>query len=109
LLAKHSFLHKNQKLCPKISGLHIITRLKVAVDIELLLDTGRHVVVHVNRIKPFLMPGPGISSQNRGGVTETSFDDAQDNETSMGLEQQPAQRLMRSKTKQQGLVFDKTL
>ncbi len=55
------------------------------------------------------MPGPGISSQNRGGVTETSFDDAQDNETSMGLEQQPAQRLMRSKTKQQGLVFDKTL
>lgn len=118
LLDEHSFLHKNQKLCPKFSGPHLITKLKGAVNVELLLDNGRRVVVHVNRIKPFLSHGQGVPSQNRGGVTETSSDVEQDDETPTGLVEQdettptglarqPSQRLTRSATKQQGLVFDK--
>ena len=103
LLDEHSFLHKNQKLCPKFSGPHIITRLKGAVDVELLLNNGRRVVVHVNRIKPFkdgVPSTPGSVSQNGGGVDD-------DNESS-GILGQPLreQRMTRSQAKKLGLVYN---
>jgi hypothetical protein len=107
LLNEHSFLNKNQKLCPKFSGPHLITKLKGAVNVELLLDNGRRVVVHVNRIKPFLAHGGDVPSQNGGGVTDASVDGEQDDEAPMRQECQPKRRLTRSATKEQGLVFDK--
>jgi transposase InsO family protein len=107
LLDEHSFLNKNQKLCPKFSGPHLITKVKGAVNVELLLDNGRRVVVHVNRIKPFLTHGGDVPSQNGEGVTDASVDGEQDDEAPMGHESQPTRRLTRSATKEQGLVFDK--
>ena len=115
LLDEHSFLHKNQKLCPKFSGPHIITRLKGDVDVELLLDTGRRVVVHVNRIKPFRSDAstPANSFQNGGGVDNALNvgDDGRHNGLPMGAPSQRGQdtsmRLTRSKAKEQGLVFNK--
>ena len=56
LLDEHSFLGKNTKLAAKWSGPHRITRLKGPVNVELLTSKGKHLVVHVNRIKPYLMP-----------------------------------------------------
>jgi hypothetical protein len=57
LLDEHSFLHKNTKLAPKWSGPHRIHRLKGPVNIELLLkDKKKHLLVHVNRIKPYFVP-----------------------------------------------------
>ncbi len=57
LLDEHSFLHKNTKLAPKWSGPHCILRLKGPVNVELLLnDKKKHLLVHVNRIKPYFVP-----------------------------------------------------
>ncbi len=109
LLDEHSFLNKNQKLCAKFSGPHIITRLKGPVDVELLLNNGRRVVVHVNRIKPFkdgIPPGEGVSSQNRGGIVD-DFEDTSERPTRAQERRGPdARRMTRSKTKELGLVFD---
>jgi hypothetical protein len=56
LLDEHSFLHKNTKLAPKWSGPHRIIRLKGPVNVELLTNKGKHLLIHVNRIKPYLVP-----------------------------------------------------
>jgi hypothetical protein len=56
LLDEHSFLHKNTKLAPKWSGPHRIICLKGPVHVELLTIKGKHLLVHVNRIKPYLVP-----------------------------------------------------
>lgn len=56
LLDEHSFLGKNTKLASKWSGPHRITRLKGPVNVELLTEKGKHLLVHVNRIKPYLVP-----------------------------------------------------
>ncbi len=109
LLDEHSFLNKNQKLCPKFSGPHIITRLKGPFDVELLLNTGRRVIVHVNRIKPFKAGAPplaGVPSQNRGGVEDNSEDEA---ERPMGAQEESGPitgRMTRSQAKKLGLVFN---
>jgi len=100
LLDEHSFLHKNQKLCPKFSGPHLVTKIMGPVNVELLLSTGRRVVVHVNRIKPFgdrhKHEGTNLS-QNQGGVEVQTTDKTQTQ----------TQRLTRSRTKELGLEFDK--
>jgi len=109
LLDEHSFLNKNQKLCPKFSGPHIITRLKGPVDVELLLNTGRRVIVHVNRIKPFKAGAPplaGVPSQNRGGVEINSEDEAERPMGAQGESGPITGRMTRSKAKKLGLVFD---
>jgi hypothetical protein len=56
LLDEHSFLHKNAKLAPKWSGPHRIIRLKGESNVELQLRTGRKLIVHVNRLKPYTVP-----------------------------------------------------
>ena len=56
LLDEHSFLGKNTKLAAKWSGPHRITRIKGPVNVELLTEKGKHLLVHVNRLKPYLMP-----------------------------------------------------
>ena len=56
LLDEHSFLHKNTKLAPKWSGPHRIIRLKGSCNAELLLKNGKHLLIHVNRLKPYLTP-----------------------------------------------------
>jgi hypothetical protein len=57
LLDEHSFLHKNTKLAPKWSGPHRITQLKGVNNAELLLKhNGKKLLVHVNRLKPYIMP-----------------------------------------------------
>jgi hypothetical protein len=48
-------LHKNTKLAPKWSGPHRIIRLKGPVNVELLTIKGKHLLIHVNRIKPYLV------------------------------------------------------
>jgi len=72
LLDEHSFLNKNQKLCEKYSGPHLITKLIGPVNIELLLQNGRKTLVHINRVKPFNcgLDNPGNVSQNGGGDGE---------------------------------------
>ncbi|MBM3917836.1 MAG: DDE-type integrase/transposase/recombinase, partial [Sphingomonadales bacterium] len=69
LLDEHSFLNKNQKLCEKYSGPHLVTKLIGPVNLELLLQNGRKALVHVNRVKPFNcgLDTPGNVSQNGGG------------------------------------------
>jgi hypothetical protein len=49
-------LHKTTKLAPKWSGPHRIIRLKGPVNVELLTIKGKHLLIHVNRIKPYLVP-----------------------------------------------------
>jgi hypothetical protein len=56
LLDEHSFLHKNTKLAPKWSGPHRILRLKGETNVELHLRNGKKLVVHVNRLKPYVVP-----------------------------------------------------
>jgi hypothetical protein len=53
LLDELSFLGKNAKLAPKYTGPHVITRLVGDKNVELLLNNGKAMVVHVNRIKLF--------------------------------------------------------
>jgi hypothetical protein len=64
LLDEHSFLHKNAKLAPNWSGPHRILRLKGDTNVELQLRNGRKLVVHVNRLKPYVVPREDISSPN---------------------------------------------
>jgi hypothetical protein len=58
LLDEHSFLHKNTKLAPKWSGPHRILKLKGPVNVELKLKNEKHLLVHTNRLKPYVMPTP---------------------------------------------------
>ena len=58
LLDEHSFLGKNSKLAPKYSGPHVVTRPINTTNVELLLDNGKTLVVHVNRIKHFKLLPP---------------------------------------------------
>ena len=62
LLDEHSFLHKNAKLAPKWSGPHKVVRLKNENTVELKLKTGRHLITHANRLKPYLVPIPKKAS-----------------------------------------------
>jgi len=74
LLDEHSFLNKNQKLCEKFSGPHLVTKV-LGNNVELILENGRRTLVHCNRIKPFMTEATrgGVPSQSRGGVDE-NFD-----------------------------------
>ena len=56
LLDEHSFLHKNTKLAPKWSGPHHIIKVKTETNVELLLKSNKHLIVHVNRLKPYIVP-----------------------------------------------------
>ena len=56
LLDEHSFLHKNTKLAPKWSGPHRVIRIKNDNNYELLLQNGKHLLVHANRLKPYFVP-----------------------------------------------------
>ena len=126
LLDEHSFLGKNAKLAPKYSGPHVVTRLIGSNNVELLLDNGKRLVVHVNRIKPFRsltssLPGD-IRFQNRGGVVQHTDHEEDKNEQdihdatrtqteqqrSQGVGQQ-SQRLTRSVTKREGMVYNDQL
>ena len=62
LLDEHSFLGLNTKLAPKWSGPHRITKVKNETNVELLLKNNKRIIVHVNRIKPYIAPIP--DSQN---------------------------------------------
>jgi len=55
LLDEHYYLNRNQKLAPKYTGPHIITKLKGDCNVELLLDNGKFNIVHVNRLKPYII------------------------------------------------------
>ena len=54
LLSEHYFLHKNVNLAPKWLGPHSFTKLKGPCNVELLLANNKRLVVHVNRLKPYL-------------------------------------------------------
>jgi len=54
LLNEFNFLHKNRKLAPKYSGPHSVTKVLHDTNVELKLLNGRKVVVHVNRLKPYV-------------------------------------------------------
>jgi len=54
LLNEFNTLHKNRKLAPKFSGPHTITKLIHNTNVEIKLQNGRRLVVHINRIKPYL-------------------------------------------------------
>jgi len=54
LLNEFNTLHKNRKLAPKFSGPHTITKLIHDTNVEIKLQNGRKLVVHINRIKPYL-------------------------------------------------------
>jgi putative transposase len=56
LLDEHSFLHKNTKLAPKWSGPHRVIQIKGETNVELLLRNGKRLIVHTNRLKPYLVP-----------------------------------------------------
>ena len=66
LLEETQFLGKNTKLAPKYSGPHRVISQKGPVNIELLLANGRKIVVHVSRIKPYLLPfsKPGLNNDD---------------------------------------------
>ena len=69
LLDEHYFLDRNQKLSPKYTGPHLITKLKGNCNVELLLDNGKFAIVHVNRLKPYFShvnDGQNFSKQGRG-------------------------------------------
>jgi hypothetical protein len=137
LLDEHSFLGKNTKLAPKYSGPHIVTRPINTTNVELLLDNGKSLVVHVNRLKRFLSTPfrrPDFVSQNQGGVevtevtrrgdkypeqhTQHSQSEESQGEDNEGDEEsdtdlQPAEqqdrRLTRSMARKQGLAYDDSL
>ena len=56
LLDEHSFLGKNAKLAPKWTGPHRILKLKHENNVEIKLKTGRSLITHVNRLKPYQVP-----------------------------------------------------
>ena len=56
LLDEHNFLGKNTKLAPKYSGPFKIIRIKNNCNAELLLQNGKKVIVHFNRLKPYTFP-----------------------------------------------------
>ena len=65
LLDEHSFLHKNTKLAPKWSGPHRIIKVKNDTNVELLLKNKKHLIVHVNRLKPYIVPYTPDFAENR--------------------------------------------
>jgi hypothetical protein len=126
LLDEHSFLGKNTKLAPKYTGPHVITRLVGDKNVELLLDNGKSMVVHVNCIKLFrtLDQPPGtFDSQKAGGVlqhqnkdAQQQIDDAEDEDNEVnpprteeqGVDRQ-SRRLTRSVTNKEGMVYNDQL
>jgi hypothetical protein len=74
LLDEHSFLHKNTKLAPKWSGPHRILRLKGPVNVELKLKNEKHLLVHTNRLKPYVMPTT-LEETNQDPTPEPSTED----------------------------------
>jgi hypothetical protein len=78
LLDEYYFLNKNQKLAPKYSGPHIITKLKGDCNVELLLNNGKFAIVHVNRLKPYIRKenaGQNFSKQEKDGEDEQDEED----------------------------------
>jgi hypothetical protein len=79
LLDEHSFLGLNTKLAPKWSGPHRITKVKNETNVELLLKNNKRIIVHVNRIKPYIAPIPDSpamieneSTKEKLSITKTS-------------------------------------
>jgi hypothetical protein len=68
LLDEHSFLHKNQKLAPKFSGPHVIKKIVNDVNAELLLQNGKRLLVHFNRIKPYFSSPQPVSTPTASNV-----------------------------------------
>lgn len=54
LLNEFHFLHKNKKLAPKYSGPHLVSKLVHDTNVELTMQNGRKVIVHINRLKPYI-------------------------------------------------------
>ena len=53
-LAKiENFLNKNRKLVPKYEGPYKIISLKPHNNVEIAVRKRSHVIVHVNRLKPY--------------------------------------------------------
>ena len=62
LLEEYYFLGKNTKLAPKWSGPHPIVSLKGTHNVELLINEKKKVIVNVDRIKPYRIPGAPTDS-----------------------------------------------
>jgi len=78
LLNETSFLNKNAKLAPKFTGPHRILQFKSPVNVEILLaHSNRKLVVHVNRIKPYVLSHDQITVPLTQNVTtnESTFRD----------------------------------
>ena len=58
LLDEHSFLHKNAKLAPKWTGPHRVVQVKNETNVELLLKNNKRLIIHVNRLKPYIVSAP---------------------------------------------------
>jgi hypothetical protein len=76
LLDEHSFLHKNQKLAPKWSGPHRVIKIKGSNNAELLLRNGKRLLVHFNRLKPYIVPKTEAPNPDTV-VIETPFNTSQ--------------------------------
>ena len=80
LLDEHSFLQRNAKLAPKWSGPHRIVPLKKDNKVELKLRSGRNLITHVNRLKPYHVPVGESSGEfkERPLRNLTNIDDEED-------------------------------
>ena len=62
MLDEHSFLSKNRKLAPKWTGPHRVVKIKNDNNLEIKLRChGKNLIVHANRLKPYLVPMTGRS------------------------------------------------
>jgi hypothetical protein len=84
LLDEHSFLHKNTKLAPKWSGPHRILKLKGPVNVELKLKNEKHLLVHTNRLKPYVMPTP-LEETSHNPIPETPSEETDKTDSSDDL------------------------
>jgi len=56
LLQETSYLGRNTKLAPKYSGPHRVISQKGPVNVEILMTNDKKLIVHVSRLKPYLLP-----------------------------------------------------
>jgi len=123
LLDEHYYLNRNQKISPKFTGPHIITKIKGDCNVELLLDNGKNAIVHVNRLKPynsFENMGQNFSKAERGWdnddleVTDEFLTnnpdppcDTQERPTNLGHSEN--KRLTRRQVQEQGMIYNDEL
>ena len=73
LLSDATSLHKNRKLSPKFSGPHTISRLIHDTNAEIIMaHNNRKVIVHLNRLKPYLYSLPEVSHSPAQEIDSTS-------------------------------------